>query len=217
MSEGKTRDEAAVKIACSDGAGRRQERPQHQAESRAHRDRRRPGCASHRPAGAVQHRLRVRVARGGLRARRGGSSRADVQGLDGDRGPARLHLVAGINEWVGRVPYNAAVVVGPSGHVGTSRKVHLWNEENLFFEPGNLGFPVFRTPVGRTPPSCATTGGSPSATGSVRCRAQISSVSPRTGSRSRDSRPIARRWLISSAWRAHTRTRCSWPPPPDRH
>ena len=34
-------------------------------------------------------------------------------------------------------------------HVGTFRKVHLWNEENLFFEPGNLGFPVFHTPIGR--------------------------------------------------------------------
>jgi predicted amidohydrolase len=60
-----------------------------------------------------------------------------------------LHLVAGITERDGSVLYNAAVVIGPSGHVGTFRKVHLWNEENLFFEPGNLGFPVFRTPLGR--------------------------------------------------------------------
>jgi N-carbamoylputrescine amidase len=60
-----------------------------------------------------------------------------------------LHLVAGIAERDGSALYNAAVVIGPSGHVGTFRKVHLWNEENLFFEPGNLGFPVFRTPLGR--------------------------------------------------------------------
>jgi N-carbamoylputrescine amidase len=60
-----------------------------------------------------------------------------------------LHLVAGITERDGPTLYNAAVVIGPSGHVGTFRKVHLWNEENLFFEPGNLGFPVFRTPLGR--------------------------------------------------------------------
>lgn len=60
-----------------------------------------------------------------------------------------LHLVAGIAEREGQVLYNAAVVIGPAGHVGTFRKVHLWNEENLFFEPGNLGFPVFRTPLGR--------------------------------------------------------------------
>jgi N-carbamoylputrescine amidase len=60
-----------------------------------------------------------------------------------------LHLVAGITEQDGPALYNAAVVIGPSGHVGTFRKVHLWNEENLFFEPGNLGFPVFRTTLGR--------------------------------------------------------------------
>jgi predicted amidohydrolase len=60
-----------------------------------------------------------------------------------------LHLVAGINERDGEQLYNTAVVIGPVGHVGTFRKVHLWNEEALFFEPGNLGFPVFRTPIGR--------------------------------------------------------------------
>ena len=60
-----------------------------------------------------------------------------------------LHLVAGISEREGQALYNAAVVVGPSGYVGTFRKVHLWGAENLFFEPGNLGFPVFKTPLGR--------------------------------------------------------------------
>jgi predicted amidohydrolase len=60
-----------------------------------------------------------------------------------------LYLVAGIDERQGEQLYNAAVVIGPTGHIGTFRKVHLWNEEALFFEPGNLGFPVFRTPVGR--------------------------------------------------------------------
>ncbi len=60
-----------------------------------------------------------------------------------------LHVVAGIAERDGEVLYNAAVVVGPSGFVGKFRKVHLWGEENLFFEPGNLGFPIFKTPLGR--------------------------------------------------------------------
>lgn len=60
-----------------------------------------------------------------------------------------VHLVAGISERDGEVLYNAAVVIGPSGFVGKFRKNHLWNEENLFFEPGNLGFPVFKTPIGR--------------------------------------------------------------------
>lgn len=60
-----------------------------------------------------------------------------------------LHIVAGINERDGDALYNSSAVIGPHGHVGTFRKVHLWNEENLFFEPGNLGFPVFKTPIGR--------------------------------------------------------------------
>jgi predicted amidohydrolase len=60
-----------------------------------------------------------------------------------------LHLVAGICERDGQALYNSSVVIGPEGHIGTFRKVHLWNEENLFFEPGNLGFPVFKTPLGR--------------------------------------------------------------------
>ena len=58
-------------------------------------------------------------------------------------------LVAGIAERDGNALYNAAVVIGPDGYIGTFRKVHLWNAENLFFEPGNLGFPVFNTPHGR--------------------------------------------------------------------
>jgi N-carbamoylputrescine amidase len=65
---------------------------------------------------------------------------------------ARRHdliIVAGIAEREGAALYNSAIVVGPSGHIGTFRKMHLWNAENLFFEPGNLGFPVFKTPIGR--------------------------------------------------------------------
>jgi N-carbamoylputrescine amidase len=60
-----------------------------------------------------------------------------------------LHIVAGISERDGNALYNAAAVIGPSGYIGTFRKVHLWGAENLFFEPGNLGFPVFKTPLGR--------------------------------------------------------------------
>jgi len=59
------------------------------------------------------------------------------------------YLVAGIAERDGDVLYNSSVVFGPRGHVGTFRKVHLWENENLFFEPGNLGFPVFKTSIGR--------------------------------------------------------------------
>jgi predicted amidohydrolase len=60
-----------------------------------------------------------------------------------------IYLVAGITERDGAALYNSAVVLGPEGYIGTYRKMHLWNAENLYFEPGNLGFPVFATPIGR--------------------------------------------------------------------
>jgi predicted amidohydrolase len=61
----------------------------------------------------------------------------------------KLHLVAGICERDGAKLFNSAVLIGPAGYIGTFRKVHLWNEENLYFEPGDLGFPVFHTAIGR--------------------------------------------------------------------
>lgn len=61
----------------------------------------------------------------------------------------QIWLVAGIAERTDGALYNSAVMIGPEGYIGTFRKVHLWNEEALFFEPGNLGFPVFTTPFGR--------------------------------------------------------------------
>ena len=45
--------------------------------------------------------------------------------------------------------YNSAALVGPDGMVGLYRKVHLFDRENLFFTPGNLGFPVFDLPFGK--------------------------------------------------------------------
>jgi N-carbamoylputrescine amidase len=60
-----------------------------------------------------------------------------------------IFLVAGIAEKHGDRLYNSAVVVGPQGYIGTFRKIHLWDDENLFFEPGNLGFPIFEMPFGR--------------------------------------------------------------------
>lgn len=60
-----------------------------------------------------------------------------------------LYLVAGIAERSERRLFNSSVVLGPEGYIGTFRKVHLWNLENNFFEPGDLGFPVFQTPIGR--------------------------------------------------------------------
>ncbi|MBB1624184.1 nitrilase family protein [Achromobacter sp. UMC71] len=60
-----------------------------------------------------------------------------------------IYLVAGIAERSGERLYNAALVAGPDGYLGTYRKLHLWGDENLFFEPGDLGLPVFHTELGR--------------------------------------------------------------------
>ena len=65
---------------------------------------------------------------------------------------ARKHsmfIVAGITERENDKLYNAAVLIGPEGYIGTYRKNHLWGDENIFFEPGNLGVPVFDIGVGR--------------------------------------------------------------------
>ncbi|WAT02289.1 nitrilase family protein [Rouxiella chamberiensis] len=59
-----------------------------------------------------------------------------------------LYLVAGITERDGESLYNSAVIIGPEGYIGRYRKVHLWGDEALYFEPGNLGFPVFKTRIG---------------------------------------------------------------------
>lgn len=45
--------------------------------------------------------------------------------------------------------YNSAALVGPSGLLGIYRKVHLFDRENVFFKPGNLGFQVFELPFGK--------------------------------------------------------------------
>jgi predicted amidohydrolase len=54
-----------------------------------------------------------------------------------------LHLVAGMAERSGDRIYNAAVLISPAGHVATYRKVHLFFEEKLWFDPGDGEFPVY--------------------------------------------------------------------------
>ncbi len=60
-------------------------------------------------------------------------------------------LIAPIFEKAGKKNFNTAFVIGPSGEIiGKYRKVHvpqipLW-EERSYFAPGDLGFPVFKTP-----------------------------------------------------------------------
>jgi predicted amidohydrolase len=55
------------------------------------------------------------------------------------------YLAAGIGEKSDGRYYNSAVLVGPEGHVGTYRKIHLFGEEKKWFAPGDLGFPVWKT------------------------------------------------------------------------
>lgn len=61
----------------------------------------------------------------------------------------KVHIVAGIAERDGNSLYNSAIVVGPEGYIGKYRKLHLWGDEHLFFEPGDHGLPVFQTSIGR--------------------------------------------------------------------
>lgn len=44
--------------------------------------------------------------------------------------------------------YISAVLVGPGGVVGVYRKTHLWQQEELWAARGDLGVPVFSTPLG---------------------------------------------------------------------
>jgi predicted amidohydrolase len=59
-----------------------------------------------------------------------------------------LYIVGGYTERDGIDLYNSAILIGPDGYIGTHRKLHLWNEEKLWFEPGD-GIQVFNTEIGR--------------------------------------------------------------------
>jgi len=45
--------------------------------------------------------------------------------------------------------YNTGALVGPDGYIGKYRKVGLNPDDQLWFTPGNLGYPVFETKFGR--------------------------------------------------------------------
>ncbi len=57
-------------------------------------------------------------------------------------------IVGGFAEMDGDSLYNSALVVSPDGVEGCYRKLHLWNEEKRWFEPGE-SVPTFETPFGR--------------------------------------------------------------------
>ena len=52
-------------------------------------------------------------------------------------------IVAGLAEQDGASIYNTSVLIGRSGIVGKYRKIHLFLEEKRWFQPGDLGFPVW--------------------------------------------------------------------------
>jgi predicted amidohydrolase len=54
-------------------------------------------------------------------------------------------IVGGLPEVDGQAFYNSAVVVNGGGLVGKYRKLHLYYEEKLHFQPGDLGLRVFDT------------------------------------------------------------------------
>jgi len=60
-----------------------------------------------------------------------------------------LYIVAGLPEKDGERFFNSAILTGPHGFIGTYRKTHLFFEEKLYFSPGDSGFKVWETEVGR--------------------------------------------------------------------
>ncbi len=60
-----------------------------------------------------------------------------------------MFIVAGLPERDGDKFYNSAVLTGPDGFIGVYRKTHLFYEENLYFTPGDTGFKVWDTSIGR--------------------------------------------------------------------
>lgn len=57
-------------------------------------------------------------------------------------------VVAGFNECAQTGRHNSAVVIGPAGPLGVYRKLHLFNDEQTWFAPGE-GLIVTDTPAGR--------------------------------------------------------------------
>jgi len=60
-----------------------------------------------------------------------------------------IFIVAGLPEKSGDTFYNSAILTGPDGYIGKYRKTHLFFEETLYFTPGDTGFKVWDTAIGR--------------------------------------------------------------------
>jgi len=59
-----------------------------------------------------------------------------------------MHLVIGLDERAGSCRHNSAVLVGPRGHLASYRKLHLFHDEQSWFEPGT-SLPVVDLPFGK--------------------------------------------------------------------
>ncbi|MGY4769597.1 nitrilase family protein [Kribbella sp. CWNU-51] len=60
-----------------------------------------------------------------------------------------VYIVGNVVEQANGRLYDTAVLVGSEGYIGRYRKTHLWNTEKLWFTPGDEGFSVFDTRIGR--------------------------------------------------------------------
>lgn len=60
-----------------------------------------------------------------------------------------VYIVGCVVEQAGEKLFDTAILVGPDGYIGRYRKTHLWNTEKLWFTPGDEGFSVFDTRIGR--------------------------------------------------------------------
>jgi predicted amidohydrolase len=60
-----------------------------------------------------------------------------------------IYIVAGLPERDGDKFYNSAFLTGPEGYIGSYRKTHLFFEEKKYFSPGDTGFRVWDTPIGK--------------------------------------------------------------------
>src|SRR5207244_4057048 len=124
---------------------------------RPHRQGRRPRCPGDLPAGAVQRPvLLCRATHPVVRTDRAHPRRAHdaADGRIGEKHGVVL-VVPLYEEDLTGVYYNTAAVIDADGrYLGKYRKMHLphcdpgfW--EKFYFRPGNLGYPVFDTKVGK--------------------------------------------------------------------
>ncbi len=60
----------------------------------------------------------------------------------------KIYIVSGLCERDGFKLYNSSVLVGPDGYIGKYRKIHLFYNEKDIFSAGDVGLPVFTTPIG---------------------------------------------------------------------